>query len=90
MTKPELIEAIADHADITKKDAAKALDGFVDAITFAMSIGQDVTLLGFGTFAVKTREARTGRNPQTGAAMEIPASKTVTFKAGKSLKEAVN
>lgn len=90
MTKPELIEAIADHADITKKDAAKALDGFVDAITRAMSIGQDVTLQGFGTFAVKTREARTGRNPQTGAAIEIPASQYVAFKAGKALKEAVN
>lgn len=90
MTKPELIEAIADHANLTKKDAAKALDGFVDAITRAMSIGEDVTLQGFGTFAVKAREARTGRNPQTGAAIEIPASHAVTFKAGKALKEAVN
>lgn len=90
MTKAELIDAIADHADITKKNAANALDGFVDAITRALSNGQDVTLVGFGSFAVKTREARTGRNPQTGEAIEIPASKTVGFKAGKTLKDAVN
>lgn len=90
MNKAELIDAIADHADLTKADAGRALDAFCDAISGAMWRGEDVVLDGFGSFAVKAREARTGRNPATGATIEIPASKSVGFKAGKALKDAVN
>ena len=90
MNKAELIEAIADHADLTKVDAGKALEGFCEAITAAMKKGEDVALVGFGSFALKAREARTGRNPATGAEIQIPASKTVGFKPGKQLKDAVN
>ena len=90
MNKSDLIEAIADHADLTKVDAGKALDAFCEAITGAMKKGEDVALVGFGTFTVKAREARTGRNPSTGAEIQIPASKTVGFKPGKALKDAVN
>ena len=90
MTKAELIDAIAGHAELTKREAGLALDATMDAITASLKHGQDVTLQGFGTFSVKQREARTGRNPQTGEAIEIPASKTVGFKAGKALKDAVN
>lgn len=90
MNKAELIDAIAAHADLTKRDAGVAVDGFCEAIADALSRGEDVTLVGFGSFSVKSREARTGRNPATGAAIEIPASKSVGFKAGKALKDAVN
>ena len=90
MNKSELIEAIATHADLTKVDAGKALDAFCEAITAAMKKGEDVALVGFGTFSLKAREARAGRNPATGETIEIAASKSVSFKPGKALKDAVN
>jgi DNA-binding protein HU-beta len=90
MNKAELIEAMADAADISKAAAARALDGMVDAITDAMKAGDQVSLVGFGTFSVKERAARQGRNPQTGAAIQIKASNIPSFKAGKALKDAVN
>lgn len=90
MNKSELIDAIAESAGLTKADSAKALNAFIDTVTDAMKRSDDVVLVGFGTFAVKERAARTGRNPQTGEALQIAASKAVAFKAGKSLKDAVN
>ena len=80
MNKAELIEAIADHADLTRADAGKALEGFCEAITAVMKKGEDVALVRFRRFTVKTREARTGRNPSTGETIEIAASRTVAFK----------
>ena len=90
MNKSELVSAIAEEAGLTKADAAKALDATVSAITGAMSKGDAVAIIGFGTFKVGDRAARTGRNPQTGAEMQIPAAKVPKFTAGKALKEAVN
>ena len=90
MNKAELIDAVADGADISKADATRAVDAVVDQITSALKKGDQVTLVGFGTFAVKDRAARTGRNPRTGEAINIPASKVPGFKAGKALKDAVN
>ncbi len=90
MNKSELIDAIAASADITKADAGRALDATVEAITNALKGGDQVTLVGFGTFLVKERAARTGRNPQTGKEIKIAASKVPGFKAGKGLKDAVN
>lgn len=90
MNKSELIEAIASAADISKAAAARALDAMTDNIMTSLCDGNDVILVGFGTFSVSERAARQGRNPQTGAMMEIPASKVVRFKAGKALKDAVN
>ncbi|MBN2647333.1 MAG: HU family DNA-binding protein [Thiotrichales bacterium] len=90
MNKSELIGAIAEGSGLTKADAGKALDATVTAITEALSKGDSVAVLGFGTFAVGERAARTGRNPQTGKEMEIPAAKVPKFKPGKSLKDAVN
>jgi DNA-binding protein HU-beta len=90
MNKAELIEAMAGAADISKAAAARALDGMVDAITGAMKTGDQVSLIGFGTFSVKERAARQGRNPQTGETIEIKASRIPSFKAGKALKDAVN
>jgi DNA-binding protein HU-beta len=90
MNKGELIEAMADSADISKAAASRAFEGMVAAITEALKEGDQVSLVGFGTFQVKERGARTGRNPQTGAAIDIPASRTPSFKAGKALKDAVN
>jgi DNA-binding protein HU-beta len=90
MNKAELIEAMADAADISKAAAGRALDGMVDAITEAMKKGDQVSLIGFGTFVLRERAARTGRNPQTGETINIKASKTPAFKAGKALKDAVN
>ncbi|MFC1602656.1 HU family DNA-binding protein [Pseudomonadota bacterium] len=90
MNKAELTEAMAEAADISKAAAARALDGMVDAITEALKSGDQVSLIGFGTFSVRDRAARTGRNPQTGAAINIAASKNPAFKAGKALKDAVN
>ncbi len=90
MNKSELIDAMAESGDISKAAAGRALDGMIDAITDALKNGDSVSLIGFGTFSVKERAARTGRNPQTGAAIEISASKIPGFKAGKSLKDAVN
>ena len=89
MNKSELIEKMADAAEISKVAASKALDAFTDEIAMALKEGQTVSLIGFGTFTVKERAARTGRNPQTGAPIEIKASKTPSFKAGKALKDAV-
>ncbi len=90
MNKSELIDRIAEAANLTKADAGRALDATVGAVTAALKSGDAVTLVGFGTFAVKERAARTGRNPQTGNEIQIAASKTPSFKAGKSLKDAVN
>lgn len=90
MNKSELIEAMAEAADIPKAAAGRALDGMVDAVIEALKSGDQVSLVGFGTFSVKERAARTGRNPQTGATIEIAASKIPGFKAGKALKDAVN
>ncbi|MDM7323073.1 MAG: HU family DNA-binding protein [Gammaproteobacteria bacterium] len=90
MNKSELIDAIAQSADISKAAAARAVDGFVAAVTDALKKGEQVTLVGFGTFLVRERGARTGRNPQTGAEIKIAASKLPSFKAGKGLKDAVN
>ncbi len=90
MNKSELIDAVAASADISKAAAGRAVDGMVDAITDALKKGEQVTLIGFGTFAVKERSARTGRNPQTGATINIAAAKVPGFKAGKALKDAVN
>ena len=90
MNKTELIEAMADSADISKAAATRALDGLIEAITSALKEGDQVSVVGFGTFVVRERAARTGRNPQTGAEIAIKASKTPGFKAGKALKDAVN
>ena len=90
MNKSELIDAIADKSELTKADAGRALDGFLGAVTEALSNGDSVALVGFGTFAVKDRAERKGRNPQTGAEITIKAAKIPSFKAGKSLKDAVN
>lgn len=89
MRKPELASAIAEQTGLTKEKAGEVITAFTDQIQAATAKGQDVSLIGFGTFSVRKREARTGRNPQTGATMKIPASKTVGFKAGKALKDAV-
>ena len=90
MNKAELIDAIAESADISKAAATRAVDTFIDQITQTLKKGDQVTLVGFGTFTVKSRAARTGRNPRTGEAINIAASKNPTFKAGKALKDAVN
>ncbi len=90
MRKPELVAAIADQADLSKEQAAQALSAIIDQITQAMERQETVNLIGFGSFVQRSRGARTGKNPQTGQPMEIPASNTVAFKPGKSLKEAVN
>jgi DNA-binding protein HU-beta len=90
MNKSELIAAVAEKADISKADAGRALDAFTATITAALSTGDSVALVGFGTFLVKDRPARTGRNPQTGLEMNLPASKSVGFKPGKGLKDSVN
>lgn len=90
MNKSELIDAIADSANLTKADAGRALDGVVNVITDALSNGDSVALVGFGTFSVKERAERKGRNPQTGEEITIKAATIPSFKAGKSLKDAVN
>lgn len=90
MNKTELVAAIANESGLTKADAARALEATVSSITNAMSNGDAVAIIGFGTFKVGDRAARTGRNPQTGAEMQIPAAKVPKFSAGKGLKEAVN
>lgn len=89
MNKSELITAVADKADISKADAGKALDAFVEVIAKALKKNDKVSLVGFGTFAIRKRAARVGRNPKTGAALKIAASKNPSFKAGKALKDAV-
>ncbi len=90
MNKSELIDAIAASADLSKASAGRALDAALDSITSALKDGDSVALVGFGTFAVKARAARTGRNPQTGNPIEIKAANVPGFKAGKALKDAVN
>ncbi len=90
MNKTELIDAIAASADLSKASAGRALDAVVESITDALKKGDQVSLVGFGTFSVKPRAARTGRNPQTGATIQISASNVPGFKAGKALKDAVN
>ncbi len=90
MNKTEFIEAIAKATNLTKKDATAAVDAYNDTVTKALKKGDKVTFVGFGTFEVGKRAARTGRNPQTGAEIKIKASKAPKFKAGKALKDAVN
>ena len=90
MNKTELVNAIADKAGISKKDATSALDAFTAVVTEELKKGEKIALIGFGTFEVSKRAARTGRNPQTGAEMSIPASNAPKFKAGKALKDSIN
>lgn len=90
MNKTELIASVAENAAISKKDAEKAVNAFVSAISSALADGDKVQLVGFGTFEVRERGARTGKNPRTGEAIQIAASKAPAFKAGRILKEAVN
>ncbi len=90
MNKSEFVDAVANDINITKADAAKAVDSVVNIITNTLKDGDQLNLVGFGSFQVKDRAARTGRNPRTGEAIKIKASKMPTFKAGKALKDAVN
>jgi len=90
MNKSELADAVADAADLSKADGARALDAVIDSITAALKKGDNVSLVGFGTFQVKARAARQGRNPRTGETIQIKASNVPSFKAGKGLKDAVN
>ena len=90
MNKTELVAAVADQAEISKKDAEKALAAFTAVVTDELKKGEKVQLVGFGTFEVVERKEREGRNPQTGETMKIAASKAPKFKAGKALKDAVN
>lgn len=90
MNKSELVDAVALSADISKAAAGRALDATLASIAEALQAGDQVSLVGFGTFQVKARAARQGRNPQTGETIQIKASKTPGFKAGKALKDAVN
>jgi len=89
MNKSQLIEKISRNANISKKEASKVVDVLIDSITSSLKSGEPVSLVGFGTFQVNQRAARTGRNPQTGAIIEIAAAKIPTFKAGKALKNQV-
>lgn len=90
MNKAELIDAVADAADVSKAAATRAVDGALEAITKALKKGDSVTLVGFGTFSVRKRAARQGRNPRTGEVIKIKASKAPGFKAGKAFKDALN
>jgi DNA-binding protein HU-beta len=90
MNKSELIDAIAESADLPKASATRAVESFISAIGDALKGGDQVAIVGFGTFLVRKREARTGRNPRTGESIEISASNVPSFKAGKALKDAVN
>jgi DNA-binding protein HU-beta len=90
VNKTELIDAVAEGADISKAAATRAVDTMIDSISKTLATGNQVTLVGFGTFSVKQRAARTGRNPRTGEPIDIPAAKVPGFKAGKALKDAVN
>ena len=90
MNKTELVAAIAEKAELSKKDAEKALKAFTETVAEQLKNGDMIQLVGFGTFEVAERAARTGQNPQTGKAIEIPASKAPKFKAGKALKDTVN
>ena len=90
MNKSDLITSIAEHANLTKADAGRALDALTKTIEATLKAGDSIALVGFGTFEVKQRAERSGRNPQTGQAITIAAAKIPAFKAGKSLKDAVN
>lgn len=90
MNKAELVAAIAEKTELSKKDSEKALKAFIDVVTEELTKGEKIQLVGFGTFEVAERAAREGRNPQTGATMNIPASKAPKFKAGRALKDTVN
>ena len=90
MNKSDLVDAIAAASGLNKADAGRALDGFTAAITNALVAGESVSMVGFGTFSVKHRAARAGRNPRTGETIQIKASNNPSFKAGKALKDAVN
>lgn len=90
VTKADLVNAIADEAGLSKADAEKALKAFTDTVTKALKKDEKVALVGFGTFSVGERAARTGKNPQTGAQINIPAAKVPKFKAGKALKDSIN
>ena len=90
MNKNDLVAAVADNAGLSKADASKAVDGVFDAITDELKKGSEVRIVGFGTFAVASRKATTGRNPRTGETINIAASKQPKFKAGKGLKDAIN
>ena len=90
MNKAELVSAIADKTELKKVDAEKAVKAFVDVVTEELKKGEKVQLVGFGTFEVSERAARTGRNPQTKKEIQIPASKAAKFKSGKALKDAIN
>lgn len=90
MNKSDFVAAVGDSAELTKADAGRAVDAMMEVIKKALKKGDTVTLVGFGTFSIRKRAARQGRNPQTGAAIKIKASKSPAFKAGKALKDAVN
>ena len=90
MNRSDLVAKIAEKSELSKKDAEKALAGFIDAVTEALVDGEKIQLVGFGSFEVRRREARSGRDPRTGRAITIPASNSPAFKAGKALKDAVN
>jgi len=90
MNKTELVESVAESADLSKAAAGKAVDAFIGAVSGALKNGDQVTIVGFGTFLVRERAARTGRNPQTGAEIQIKAAKVPAFKPGKALKDTVN
>ena len=90
MNKSELIDAIAESTDLSKADSTRAFDAVVDVITGALKKGDQVSVVGFGSFHVRERSARVGRNPQTGAEIQIKAAKVPAFKPGKALKDAVN
>lgn len=90
MNKTELINAISEKSSLTKTDASKALEGLIEAVKDALKKGEDVSLVGFGTFKLRSRAARTGRNPRTNEEIKIPASKVPAFSAGKALKDHVN
>jgi DNA-binding protein HU-beta len=90
VNKAELIDAVAESADLPKAAATRAIDAVIDSITTALKAGDTVSLVGFGAFSIKARPARTGRNPQTGAAIDIAASNVPVFKPGKALKDSVN
>ncbi len=90
MNKNEFVESVAAAADLSKADAAKAVDAVVSSITNTLKSGDSVTLVGFGSFLVRDRDARVGRNPKTGEAIQIAAAKVPAFKAGKALKDALN
>ncbi len=90
MNKGELIESVANAADVSRAEATRAVDAVIDSVTKTLANGGTVSIVGFGTFSVKRRAARTGRNPRTGETIQISASNVPGFKAGKALKDAVN